>query len=170
MARFRKMLAPINSIKHYVQFENSVGADASRRSLPVVHAVLDTVGVSAASDVVEGAIIKAVYIELWFKGNAAAGTEDKFQMAIEKVPAGAAPLSFTDMNTLAAYQNKKNVLYFTQGVVGDLTVQAIPVYRGWLMLPKGKQRFGFDDDLTISISTTGATANTCGFSTYKEYK
>ncbi len=168
--RHRRMLAPINTIKHYVQFENSNGADASRRSLAVVHAVLDTVGVSAASDVVEGAVIKAVYIELWFKGNAAAGTEDKFQFAIEKVPAGAAPLSFTDMNNMQAYQNKKNVLYFTQGVIGDLTVQAIPVFRQWILLPKGKQRFGFDDDLTIAISTTGATANTCGFATYKEYK
>ncbi len=164
------MLAPINSVKHYVQFENSNGADASRRSLPVVHAVLESVGTSLTSDVIEGAVIKAVYIELWFKGNAVAGTEDKFQMAIEKIPAGAAPLSFTDMNNMQTYQNKKNVFYFTQGVTGDLTTQAIPVFRQWMLIPKGKQRFGFDDDLTVSISTTGASANTCGFATYKEYK
>ncbi len=89
--------------------------------MPVVHAVLDTAGVSNTEDVIEGAIVKAVFIELWVKSNAPAGTEDKFQFAIEKVPAGAAPLSFTDMNNLQSYQNKKNILYFTQGVIGDLT-------------------------------------------------
>ncbi len=164
------MLAPINSIKHYIQFENSAGSDATRRSIPIVHAVLDSVGPSDTQDVTEGAIVKAVFIELWNKSNAPSGTEQKFQFAIEKVPAGAAPLSFTDMNNLQAYQNKKNILYFTQGVIGDLTVQAIPVFRQWILLPKGKQRFGFDDDLTIALSTTGATNNSCGFATYKEYK
>ncbi len=164
------MQAPINTVKHYVQFDVSAGADASRRSLPVVHAVGNLVGPATPDEVVEGAIVKAVFIELWVKSQAPSGTEDKFQFAIEKVPAGAAPLSFTDMNTLHTYQNKKNILYFTQGVLGDLTTQAFPVSRQWWLIPKGKQRFGFDDDLTIALSTTGATNVTCGFATYKEYK
>ncbi len=169
MVRHRRMLAPIVSRKHYVQFDVSPGSDATRRSLAVVHAVSDATGVTNPSDVVEGSIIKAVFIELWVKSQAPAGTEDKFQFAIEKVPAGAAPLSFTDMNTLQSYQNKKNILYFTQGVLGDLTVQSFPVSRQWWLIPKGKQRFGLDDDLTIALSTTGATNVTCGFATYKEY-
>ncbi len=163
------MLAPINSIKHYVQFENSAGTDATRRSLPVVHAVAQN-AVSDAQDVVEGSVIKAVFIEFWNKSNAPSGTEQKFQFAIEKVPAGVTPLTFTEMNSLMGYENKKNVLYFTQGVLGDLTTQAFPVYRNWIPLPKGKQRFGLGDDLNISLSTTGATNNSCGFSVYKEYK
>ncbi len=163
------MLAPIISVKHYVQFDVSSGADASRRSLAVVHAVKQE-GIANASDVTEGSVVKAVFIELWVKSSAPAGTENKFQFAIEKVPAGAAPLSFVDMNTLDVYQNKKNILYFTQGVLGDLTVQSFPVFRQWILLPKGKQRFGFDDDLTIALSSTGSANFSCGFATYKEYK
>ncbi len=149
--------------------ENATNADATRRTVELVSAVAQN-AVTNAEDVVEGSIIKAVYIELWFKGNAVAGTEDKFQFAIEKVPAGAAQLNFTDMNSMMGYANKKNVFYFSQGVTGDLTTGSIPIFRQWMLLPKGKQRFGLGDRLVLAVSTTGATCNTCGFTTYKEYK
>ncbi len=167
--RHRKMLAPINSIKHYVQAENAVIADGARRNIVVVAAV-GQAAVSATSDVVEGSIVKAVFIELWAKSNAVAGTEDKFQFAIEKVNSGAVPLSFTDMNNLMTYDNKKNIFHFGQGVIGDLTVASMPVFRSWILIPKGKQRFGLGDSLELSLSSTGSTMNSCGFFTYKEYK
>ncbi len=167
--RHRRMLAPINSIKHYVQMENAVTADAARKTFDFVVAVVSP-GVSSTAAVVEGAIIKAVYIEIWIKSNAVAGTEDKFQFLIMKLPSGASEPSFSEMNNLQAYENKKNIFYYSQGVLGDLTTNTIPVFRGWLKLPKGKQRFGLSDKLTIALSTTGSTLNSCGFATYKEYK
>ncbi len=163
------MLAPINAIKHYVQADNATTTDGARRAIAVVTAVAQT-GVTNVQDVVEGSLVKAVFLEYWFKGNAVAGTETKFQLVIEKVVAGVASITFTQMNNLFVYANKKNILFYSQGVTGDLTTQSIPIVRNWFRIPKGKQRFGLGDSLVISISTTGATTNTCGFATYKEYK
>ncbi len=169
MVFHRRMVAPIVSIKHYVTIENSVTADGVNRSIEVVQAVTQP-GVTNTGDVVEGSIIKAIYLELWYKGNASAGTESKFQFAFEKVPAGQSPLTFVQMNNLMTYPNKKNVLFVSQGVVGDLTTQSIPVVRNWIKIPKGKQRMGLDDKFQIAITTTGATSNTCGVAVFKEYK
>ncbi len=165
----RRMLAPIVSIKHYVQFENAVIADAARTTRVIATAVAGE-ATGSTDQVKEGSIIKAIYLEIWFKGNAVAGTEDKFQFVLEKIPAGGSGVTFTTMNNLQAYNNKKNIFYVSQGVTGDLTTQAIPIVRQWFKIPKGKQRMGLGDLLALSVSTTGATANNCGFSTYKEYR
>ncbi len=163
------MLAPIVSIKHYNNIENAVVADAARRTMVAVVAVGQNL-VTATNHVVEGSIVKACYFEMWFKGNAVAGTEDKFQLVIEKVIADQDSITFTQMNNLMAYPNKKNVLFTSQGVTGDLTTASIPIVRNWVKIPKGKERFGLGDSLVISVSTTGATANVCGLNVFKEYK
>ncbi len=165
----RRMLAPINSIKHYVNNENAQIASGAIRTIDIV----DAVGQSAVSntfDVVEGSLVKAVFIEHWAKSFASAGTDVKFQFALEKVPAGATPLTFAQMNNLMPYVNKKNILFFSQGVLGDLTTQAIPIVRNWFKVPKGKQRMGLGDRLVATLSSTSAALQNCGFSTYKEYK
>ncbi len=163
------MRAPIISIKHYVQLENAILTDGTRRTFDIISGV-GQAAVAATDDVVEGSIVKMVYIELWGKSNSTAGTDNKFQLAIEKAPALVTSLTFTEMNNLMAYENKKNILYFTQGVMGDLTTASMPLFRAWLSIPRGKQRFGLGDKLILAVSTTGGTLNNCGFATYKEYK
>ncbi len=159
----------INAIKHYVQFENAEIASAARRNMVAIDAVAQN-AVTSVEDVVEGSIIKAVFIEIWVHSQAAAGLEDKFQLSIMKTVAGGATITFTEMNNLMGFANKKNILFFSQGVTGDLSTQSIPVVRQWFKIPKGKQRFGLGDRLDITVSATNAVLDSCGFCTYKEYK
>ena len=167
MPRHRRMVAPINSIKHYVNIENNQIASGAVLATNVVDAVATT---SSAEDVVEGSIVKAIFFERWIKSQAAAGEDTKFQYLIEKVPSNQSSVTFAQMNTLDSYPNKKNVLFYSQGVIGDLTTQSIPVVRNWFLIPKGKQRMGFGDKITSTLSATSAVLQNCGFSTYKEYK
>ncbi len=169
MARFRRMLAPLITIKHYVNIENAQVTSGSVRQIELVQSVGQT-AVANASDVVEGSIVKTVYIELWVKSFAPAGTDTKFQLVVEKVPAGATPITFTQMNNLMTYPNKKNVFYVSQGVLGDLSTQSIPIVRQWFMIPKGKQRFGLDDEFIVSVSATAEILQTCGLAIFKEWK
>ncbi len=162
------MLAPINSVKHYVQNENQTIATGVRKNFVLVDAT-PAPGNANIFDIKEGSLVKAIFIEMWVKSNASAGTDTKFQLSLEKVPTGTAGLTFTQMNNLSSYDNKKNVLFFSQGVIGDLTTQAIPIVRQWFAIPKGKQRFGLGDRIILSISSTAAEINTCGFAVYKEY-
>ncbi len=167
--RHRRMLAPIVSIKHYVNIEKQTPAAGTSLSIQIVQAVVQT-AVSNFSDVVEGSLVKAVYVELWLKSNSAAGTEVKFQLVVEKVTSNQEPISFTQMNNLMTYPNKKNVLFVSQGVLGDLTTQSIPIVRNWFKIPKGKQRFGLDDEFFATVSATNATYDVCGLAVFKEYK
>ncbi len=137
--------------------------------MEVVDAVADGT-ITNAEDVTEGSIVKAIYLEMWVKSGATAGNDTKFQFVFEKVPSGATPITFAQMNNLGAYPNKKNVFYVSQGVLGDLTTQAIPVVRNWFKIPKGKQRMGVGDLMIMSVSATGFDIDSCGFSTFKEYK
>ncbi len=166
--RHRRMLAPINSVKHYINVENASLANNARRTIVLVDAA-PAPATSSTDQVKEGSLVKAIFIEFWLKSNAASGSEVKFQYAIEKVPTGADSLTFTQLNNMQSYDNKKNVLFYSQGVLGDLTTGSIPVVRQWFKIPKGKQRFGLGDKLVMSIGGTGATINNCGFATYKEY-
>ncbi len=163
-----RMLAPINSVKHYVHFTNSVIASAAARGMVVIDSQVAP-ATSNASDVKEGAVIKAVYVEQWIKSSATAGEDTQFMLLIEKVPINSAAIGAAGMLNVGAYVNKKNVLFFSQGVIGDLTTQALPVHRGWIKIPKSKQRFGLSDRFVVTVGTVGSAIQSCGFSTYKEY-
>ncbi len=162
------MKAPINSIKHIVQHTQTTVASATVTSLQDVKGRAFQSSVNSADDVIQGTVIKAIYIELWILANT--GVESSFVMIFEKSPGGQANPTFAEMALLDSYSNKKNVLYTTQGLVGGNTTNPIPVYRGWIKIPKGKQRFGLNDDFTISIAALGATAvDFCGMTIYKAY-
>ncbi len=168
MARHRRMLAPINTKKHYVQLANTGVTSGGVQNNLVIDAVVAP-ATANTRDVQEGAVIKAVYVEMWIGGDASS-TESQFILIIEKKRDGEVDPTNANLANLMAYSNKKNVLYTTQGIVpamldGGMTV---PVIRQWILIPKGKQRFGLDDQLMISTAGVGVL-RLCGFVTYKEY-
>ncbi len=161
------MRAPIVSRKHIVQHtQNVVASSAVTTNVPIRGVAVQDV--SAAFELIEGSVVKAVYVERWICGDQANITS--FVLIVEKVPAGAAPPTFTQMTTLDAYPNKKNILYTTMGIVSNDTANPTPVLRNWIKIPKGKQRFGLEDELRISVAGIGAEALVqCGLVIYKSY-
>ncbi len=88
----------------------------------------------------EGAVIKAVYIEFWLKGLGASDAITQFNMAIYKNPGGTNDLVAADLLNMMAYDNKKNIFYATQGVIGGVGGgQSVSPIRQWIKIPKGKQ-------------------------------
>ncbi len=159
------MKAPIHSRKHYVQLSlTTVVAGASNTFQPIfaVNATL----ANAGFEVAEGAIVKAVFVEMWVRsGETSPGN---VLVTIVKVPDSQTP-TFTDMTNLDVYTNKKNVLYHTQGLTNINSADAIPFIRSWYKIPKSKQRFGLGDSLFVVISAQALDSVVCGFVTYKEY-
>ncbi len=166
----RRMAAPINSIKHYVQTSNTAIASGADLNINVVKGVVAP-ATSTTDEVIQGAVVKAIFFEYWIGGNAATANTSQFNFVIEKAPGNTALITTTNMANLAAYLNKKNILFTTQGQIGAQVDgnQSIPVIRGWLRIPKGKQRFGLDDRIVVSALATGSI-RICGFVTYKEYR
>ncbi len=159
----------INSRKHLVQFTEFTVASASVTT-HLISRALAVQNVNSPAEIVEGTVVKAVYIEMWLLGQGGA-VGFSFVAMLEKAPAGALPPTFSQMTTLDAYQNKKNILYTTQGLLGADDTNPTPILRQWMKIPKGKQRQGLEDEIRFSIATLGSEdVLGCGLYIYKSYQ
>ncbi len=168
----RRMLAPIVSVKHFVQQTNAALTNGTIRNQILAAAV--TVGNAHANtfDVTEGSLIKAIHLDFWVLPAGASASTTQFNAILEKVPAGATPATAAQLLNLQAYPNKKNVLHTFQGNMGASVdgQPAVPYMQGWFKIPKGKQRMGLDDNIVLSMAPNGQTCNICGMTVYKEYQ
>lgn len=156
----------IHSTKHYVQMSRSEVATVSLVQNDLILSVESTQA-NLVDEVSEGAVIKAVYIELWILDSANDGS---FVISLEKTPGGAGGQTFALSNSLGVYANKRNLLYVTQGLSPNNGVgNPVPIIRQWFKIPKGKQRFGLQEKLKLNITNNGLNdLEFCGFATYKE--
>ncbi len=163
------MRPPIVSRKHYVQHTQFTVASSAVRTDTDVTAV-PIQDVNAPAEVQEGSIVKAIFCEYWLLGGVSVDVSS-FVLMIEKTGQGNLAPSFTEMTTLDAYQNKKNVLFVSQGLLGENNANPMPVLRQWIKIPKSKQRFGLRDQLRINIASIGSEElQGCAFTTYKDYR
>ncbi len=157
----------IQSTKHIVQYPINPLAAATRQQTILIDSVA-LKDVADAPDVQEGAIVKAVFVELWLQNKSDDGEEI---VTVTKVPEGGNGPSFVEHAALFTYQNKKNIFFTHQGLsASDNGSGPYPILKQWIKIPKGKQRFGLGDRLFLSISNVSSTVlNTCGMTIYKEY-
>ncbi len=161
------MKAPIHSRKHIVQlslFNVTTGVTVAKRVIDAV-AIQD---VTVNTEVSEGAIVKAIFVELWTLNSA----NDGFEITVfSKTNDNTDGPSHTEMLLLDSYPQKKNILHIHEGLsANDGVGNPINVYRGWIKIPKGKQRFGLGDRFVISVANPGPnTMDVCGMVIYKEY-
>ena len=158
------MRAQIHSRKHYVQ----VSLETVLAGAKVQHSIAKSdVSPSGANEVQDGSSVKAVFVEMWARtGDTAPGT---CLITLLKLPGGLGSPTFANMVALDSYENKKNILYHTQGLTNDQDSSATPFVRQWFKIPKGKQRMGLGDKLVLVISAQALDQHICGFMTYKEY-
>ncbi len=160
------MKPPIVSRKHIVQHTITQVTTATVTSLEEVRGV-HVQDVNLAQEVIEGSVIKAVYIELWLLGTF---NEGSYVLCVEKSESGNPNPTFTEMTTLDSYENKKNILFTSQGLIGEDNTNPTPVLRQWLKIPKGKQRFGYQDKFKINIAAIGPEdVQFCGLTIFKSY-
>ncbi len=163
----RKMLAPINSVKHYVHHPEALIAVGGILNQNAVEAA-QAPAVANPWTVKEGSIVKAIYIERWLIGDSA-GAVSQFNLTVEKKRSGEPDMTFAQSANLGAYPNKKNILYTTQGIVPSIVGgPTVPVIRQYILIPKGKQRMGLNDEIMVNISAVAALRQ-CGIETFKEY-
>ncbi len=156
----------IHSTKHYVQQSRSEINTVTTTSIDIALSVESTTA-NAVDEVAEGAVIKAVFVEMWLLDSANDGS---FIVSLEKRPGLVVALNQTNANALGTYGNKRNLLYVTQGLSPNNGVgNPVPIIRQWFKIPKGKQRFGLAEKLVLNITNNGLNMlEFCGFFTYKE--
>ncbi len=163
------MRAPIHSKKHINQISQSTVAQAAVGNTTLIRAVEPQS--TLPSEVEEGAIVKACYVEFWVSQDSAS-VVGSYTVALSKDPGGSSGMTAANLAALHDYTNKKNILFTGQGLLTPNDGGQVPVLRGWYKIPKGKQRFGLGDILRVSIRNNNSTAidiNFCGLAIYKEY-
>ncbi len=153
--------------KHIVQSTIATVAAGAITKRNIVTAVAvaakDTPG-----EVDVGSRVSAVYVEFWINSNAA--VMGSCNITLEKLVAGGTAMTFTQSNNLSTYPNKKNILYITQGLSPSESANPRLGIGGWFKIPKGKQRFGLGDILTVNFSAITGGIELCGFAVFKEQK
>ncbi len=122
---------------------------------------------SSANQISVGSVVKAVFMELWVMS--AGAQPGATTVIVEKLPGSSANITAGEMASLNTYRNKKNIFYTTQGLVGDSNTNPAPLFRQWIKIPKGKQRFGLGDRLQFTILGLVDDIEFCGLSIYKVY-
>ncbi len=158
----------IQSIKHYVQLPQVVLATGVNRVDVIVDGTSVAAVGAATNEVEEGSLVKNVYFEFWIMANQ--GTQGSCQSSIEKRPSEAPAMTFAQASTLAAYGNKKNILQTFQGLTPGNATAPLSLFKGWIKIPKGKQRIGLGDKIVLNTSPITGGGLLCGFCVYKEYK
>ncbi len=154
----------VNTEKHVPQFSLFAIAAGAISNLALAAAVAVP---SVAVHVREGAKISAVYVEMWVTSDdAAAGT---VIFTLEKVPGTQTVLMTAAQSAvLNDYPNKKNILHTQMGLIGSNVQYPMAVIKGWIKVPKSKQRFGLNDRLHLNIHAQSNGIAACGFALYKE--
>ncbi len=159
--------AQVHSTKHVIQVTLTTAGTGATVGVNLANAVNRTTA-NLAEEVEEGCTIKAVYLEMWLIGDS---LDEFFTFILTKLVGGQANVLNADMTNLFAYDNKKNVLFTSQGLASNDGVSGpVAIHRGWIKIPKGKQRFGLGDRIQFAVASRGAGGiKFCGMAIYKEY-
>ncbi len=157
----------VHSEKHYVQDSLRTITASTAETIVLVEGVRQQ-DITNVEDVDQGSTVKAIYIEHWLRTQST--SPGSYICAIYKAPVGVAVFTTGGLAAINNADNKNNVLFFSQGLLNDQDSSALGVYRGWLKIPKGKQRMALGDRFILQTFAQGALDLTaCGFATFKEY-
>ncbi len=120
-----------------------------------------------ATHVRVGESIAAVYVEMWVIGTLQVPVN--CIMSVEKIVGGTTVMTFSQAQDLFNYPNKNNLLQIQQGLIGATDTNPTPFFRGWIKIPKGKQRMAIGDNLQLNIAAQTDDVQFCGIFIYKSY-
>ncbi len=159
------MRPTINTEKHVVQHSLFAVASGAITGLSIVFARASPVA-AVPQDVREGSRISAVYVEMWLSSDdAASGTAI---VTLERLPGGVVNMTAASSASLDAYVNKKNILHTFMGLLPSNVQYPMASIKGWIKIPKGKQRFGISDRLVLNVHGQSNGVSGCGFMIFKE--
>lgn len=154
----------VNTEKHIVQHSLFAVASGAVTNIELVKADAAPAG---ASEVRVGSRISAVYIEMWLTGDDS--VQGSCVVSVEKTTGGQTVfMTAAQAASLHTYGNKKNIFHTQMGLLPPNTQYPMQVIKGWIKIPKSKQRFGLLDRLILNILGQSDGVTGCGITIYKE--
>lgn len=155
-------MRPINSVKNIVD-STTIGVAAGVQTAVIVAAAVNSY-TGAVTDVPIGAKVSHIYVFFQMQPQAAQGQVDMF---IGKFPPG---VTVPNAGATGGHASRRFILHEEKGIPGTFNNGASPLtFRGVIKIPKGRQRFGESDDITIKFACSTAY-DACVKCIYKFYQ
>ncbi len=170
MMRYRRRsLAIVHRIKHVVDASATLAA-ATQLNQVIVN-TKDAPVLSAVSEVETGCKINGVYLRVEVASNETidTGAIPNVYMMVSKNPGG--NLTLPAPNAVGSNDNKRFIIHQEMVMINN-SIGGNPrtLFNGVVVIPKGYQRFGPNDQLTVSFLSPALDIAVCLQAHYKEFR
>ncbi len=167
MARFRSSLIKINTLKHVVDLQGGLIVNTQAEEI-LVDATDAPVAATNPQEIENTSSINAVFLNVQVAATSTAALANVY-MYVAKNPGN--NLTMPNANAVGKSDNRRHVLH-QEMIMTEKNTTAIPrtLFKGVIKIPRGKQRFGVDDRLSIFLLSPGTTYDYCIQCIYKEIK
>ena len=171
VARYRSRMAlrPVNRIKHVVDSSASLGAGVDI-AVNLIEAS-DAPVLAQTDQVVTGSKVHAIYlrVEVVSNENEVAGAVPNVYMGIQKNPGG--NIGAIRPNAVGVNDNKRYMIHQEMTMIQNINGgNPRTIFNGVIVIPKGYQRFGPNDLLTINFFSPAVDFLFCIQAHYKEFR
>ncbi len=146
-------------------------ATAGTKTAILIAEAQDSPTLAVTQDVERGCSIKAIWIEFWVSATAeaAVGITHGIDMYLFKNPGS--NLTSPIPGTEGSSNEKRFIFKVWKGLIGARTQGFQPYsWKGWIKIPKGKQRMAVNDIWQLVFQSTGVNVLVCHKFVYKWYK
>ncbi len=169
MGRYRgRGLVVIHRIKHIVDKSATITATAV---LPeVLINTKDAPVLANTTEVETGAKVHGIFINVQIQANQSINAIPNIYMAIYKSPGGNIPA--IDPAQTGSNADKKQIIHQEMNFVETTSNTANPrtLFKGVVVIPRGMQRFGADDELIMSLKSNAINFSYCVQCIFKEFR
>ncbi len=165
MARYQR-LRPVRSLKHIVDVQGGLTIGTTAVNLLVT--ATDTPVLSDVDGVETGATVGSLFLNVQVAATSTAALANVY-MAVYKDPGG--NVGTINPSNVGSSDNKKFVIH-QEMIMTEKNTTAIPrtLFKGVIQIPRGYKRFGYNDQLKLSLNSPGVTYDFCYQAIYKEFR
>ncbi len=168
---FRSSLRPIHRIKHVIDAEGTVD-DTPIVTIPLIDAS-DTPSLASVTEVETGSRVNGIYLHIEVSHTSGTGRPNIY-MIVYKNPGTAYGATTFDPKAMGGNDLKRFVIHQEMILMSGDAGNGLPrpIFNGVIVIPKGYQRFGPDDRLSVNLVTgnVGVNADWCLQAHYKEFR
>ncbi len=168
MARFRRSLRPVFSLKHIIDSSATVAANVNL-AVDITDAVQSPV-LTTPQQCAIGARVGSIYLSVEAAvTTASAGAIPNFYMIVFKDPGN--NLTLPDPAAVGTSDVKRFVIHQEMVMLTNIDGGAArTVFRGVIKIPRGYARQGNDDKLIVRLKCPSLPTAVCVQAIYKEYR
>ncbi len=165
MGKFSR-LRPVQSVKHIVDQQGGLVIGVTSESVLAI--AVETPSLTDTNGVSVGSTVSSIFLNVQVASTTAAALSNVYMAVYKNQGGNVAPI-----NPQAVGQvDNRRLVFHQEMIMVEKKVDGIPrtLFKGVIRIPRGYRRFGFGDELIITLRAPGVTMDFCIQTIYKEFR